>query len=113
MRRVGIDRYQEATANWSDGNEAGELRRYAAEAIERLSDDHDVLLSVARSCIQDQYWKCRMVGLGLIEQIGERGRELVQFVQPLVKDELPEIRRTDRERLEAVRGTFRTMKQLF
>ncbi len=83
---------QEATAHWSDRNEAGELRRYCAEAIERITDDHDLVLSVARACLQDSYWKCRMVGLGLIEQIGGRGRELLPLVRPLLNDELSEIR---------------------
>ena len=73
--------------------EAAELRRYAAEAIERLTDEPSVLLSVARACLQDRFWKCRMVGLGLVEQLGERGRELLPLVQPLVNDEVVENRR--------------------
>ena len=76
----------------TDQEEAGELRRYSAEAIERLTDDPAVLLSVARACLQDRFWKCRMVGLGLVEQLGERGRELLPLVQLLVTDEVAENR---------------------
>lgn len=75
-----------------DQEEAGELRRYSAEAIERLTDEPAMLLSLARGCLADRFWKCRMVGLGLVEQLGERGRELLPLVQPLLTDEVVEIR---------------------
>ena len=83
---------QEKADHWSDPNEAGELRRYAAEAVEWLTDDPDVLLFVARTCLRDRYWKCRMNGLGLLERLGERGQELLPVVQRLVGDEVAEIR---------------------
>jgi HEAT repeat protein len=76
----------------ADLEAAGELRRYSAEAIERLTDDPEVLLPVARASLQDRFWKCRMIGLGLVEQLGEGGRELLPFVQLLVNDETAEIR---------------------
>lgn len=31
-------------------------------AVERLSIDLDVLLTVARTCLQVPFWKCRMIG---------------------------------------------------
>ena len=81
----------EAFKQTADQEEAGELRRYAAEAIERLTDDPIVLLSVAHACLADRFWKCRMIGLGLVERLGEQGRELLPLVQLLVADEEAEI----------------------
>lgn len=79
-----------------DQPEADEFRSYAAEAIERLTDDIDVLTTVARHCLRDRFWKCRMRGLFLIERLLKRQPELrdglVPMIEPLVKDEVEEVR---------------------
>lgn len=46
-----------------DQPEADEFRRFAVEAVERLTDDSDVLTTVARHCVHDRAWECRMKGL--------------------------------------------------
>jgi HEAT repeat protein len=79
-----------------DKVDADGLRRSAAEAIERLTDDIDVLVTVSKHCLQDRFWKCRMHGLFLVERILKRQPDLrdgfVPLIEPLVKDELEEIR---------------------
>jgi HEAT repeat protein len=59
-----------------DHPEADELRSYAAEAIERLTDDTKVLTTVARRCLEDRYWKFRMHGLFLVERLIKRQPDL-------------------------------------
>ncbi len=68
----------------ADSPDADELRRCAAEAVEGLADDGDVLFAVARLCLIDPYYKCKLIGLGLIERLGERGAELRPLVERLV-----------------------------
>ena len=75
-------------------NDAGELRHRAAEAVERLTEDLGVLLPLARCCLEDRFWKCRLFGLGLVRRLGEQGRELLSLVKPLVNDEEAEIRQS-------------------
>ena len=72
------------------------MRSYAVEAVERLTDEIDVLTTVARHCLRDRFWKCRMRGLFLIERLLKRQPELrdglVPMIEPLVKDEVEEVR---------------------
>jgi HEAT repeat protein len=79
-----------------DEAEADELRSYAAEAIENLTGEMDVLLKVAQHCLQDRFGKCRMSGLFLIERLLNREpdlrRSFVPLIEPLVTDEVEEIR---------------------
>jgi HEAT repeat protein len=79
-----------------DQVEADELRSYAAEAIENLTGEMDVLLKVAQLCLRDRNWKCRMRGLFLVERLVQRQSELlrgfVPLIEPLVKDKSEEIR---------------------
>ena len=69
-----------------------ELRRCVAEAIEQLTSDTEILLQVARTCLVDRYFKCKLIGLNLKGRLGERGRELIPLVERLVQDELREVR---------------------
>lgn len=79
-----------------DQPDADELRSYAAEAVERLTDDIDVLTTVARHCLCDGFWKCRMKGLFLVERLLKKRLDLrdgfVAMIEPLVKDEVEEVR---------------------
>ena len=79
-----------------DQLEADEFRSYAAEAIERLTGDIDVLTTVAKSCLGDGFWKSRMRGLSLVERLFKRQPDLrdafVPLIEPLLRDELEEIR---------------------
>jgi HEAT repeat protein len=79
-----------------DQPEANELRCYAAETIEYLSGELDVLVIVAQHCLRDPFWKCRMKGLYLVERLIKRQPDLreglVPLIEPLMKDELEEIR---------------------
>jgi len=72
----------------ADSTDANDLRRCAAEAIVGLSDNGDVLLAVARLCLIDPYFKCKLIGLDLIEKLGERGAELRPLIERLVVDEV-------------------------
>jgi hypothetical protein len=76
--------------------EADELRSYAAEALERLTNETSVLTDVAQACLRDRFWKCRMHGLLLIERLLARRPELRDgfrpLVEPLLRDEVEEIR---------------------
>jgi hypothetical protein len=86
-----------------DQAEAGELRRYAAEAVERLANDIDVLMSVAEHCIVDTAWECRMQGLfiarRLLKRLPELRDDLVPLIEPLEEDETEEIREIARRLL--------------
>lgn len=82
-------RYLQSSSDQSDGQE---LRRCAAEAVEQLTNDPEVLMTLAQSCLSDRFYKCRLIGLNLVEKLGERGRELLSLVQSLVKDEVMEIK---------------------
>ena len=79
-----------------DQTEADELRSYAAEAIVNLISEMDVLLKLAQHCLVDRFWKCRMNGLLLVERLLTRQPDLrdslVPLVEPLVTDEVEEIR---------------------
>lgn len=68
--------------------EADELRRCAAEAVEALAEDGEVRFAVARLCLNDPYYKCRLVGLGLVEGLGERRAELLSLVERLIRDKV-------------------------
>jgi hypothetical protein len=74
-----------------DQGEADELRSYAAEAIERLTNDIDVLVIVAQHCRSDPFWKSRMHGLFLVERLLKRQPDLldgfVTLIEPLSEDE--------------------------
>ena len=76
--------------------EAGELRRCLAETVESLTDSFRVLVPLARRCLRDPHWRCRLHGLVLVDRLGERDRRLlpmlVQNVKPLLADEVEEIR---------------------
>jgi hypothetical protein len=73
-------------------SDADELRRCAAEAIESLTDDDDTLLSVARLCLMDQYFKCKLIGLSLAERLGDRWSELRPLVEQFIDDEVEDVR---------------------
>jgi HEAT repeat protein len=79
-----------------DQAEADEFRHYIAEAIERLTGDIEVLTTVARHCLRDRFWECRMKGLFIVEGLLKRQAEMrdrfVPLVEPLVKDEIEEVR---------------------
>jgi HEAT repeat protein len=79
-----------------DQPDADELRSHAVEAIERLTDNIEVLTTVAKHCLQDRCWKCRMRGLFLIERLLKRQPDLrdgfVPIIKPLVRDQNEEIR---------------------
>lgn len=64
--------------------DAEELRRCAAEAIESLTDDDNTLFEVARYCLADAYYKCNLIGLGLIQRRGEQKDDLLPLVERLV-----------------------------
>lgn len=94
LGRIGRDRngvvavllnVLEQTARSADTDE---LRRCAAEAVEALTDDGEVLFAVARICLIDSYYKCRLIGLGLVERLGDRRAELLPLVERLVRDEV-------------------------
>lgn len=73
-------------------SDADELRCCSAEAIEALTDDDDALLSVARLCLVDQFYKCKLIGLSLAERLGDQRPELRPLVEPLCDDEVEEVR---------------------
>jgi hypothetical protein len=79
-----------------DQPDADELRNHAVEAVERLTDEIDVLTTVAQRCVLDRNWKCRMHGLLLVERILKRQPDLrdsfVRLIEPLAKDKVAEIR---------------------
>ena len=89
-----------------DQDDAGELRRYSAEAIERLTDDIEVLTTVAQNCLRDRFRKCRMKGLFLAERLLKRQPDLrdgfVPLIEPLVKDGVEEIREEARRILDGL-----------
>ena len=76
--------------------DADELRRYSAEAIESLTESFRILVPLARRCLKDHFWKCRMHGLFLVERLSQRHRRLLPMllpnVEPLLDDELEENR---------------------
>lgn len=76
----------------ADQPDTDELRRYVAGAIEQLTSELDVLLQVARICLLDRFYKCKLIGLNLIGRVGENGRELIPLVERLVHGEMPEVR---------------------
>lgn len=84
----------------ADQPETDELRRCAAEAIEQLTSESDVLLQVARTCLQDRFFKCKLIGLNVIGRVGENGRELIPLVERLVHDEMLEVREEARSVLD-------------
>jgi HEAT repeat protein len=79
-----------------DQPEADVFRRFAAEAVERLTQDSDVLTIVARQCVHDRAWECRMKGLFIFERLLKRRPELrdglVPLIEALAGDEVEEIR---------------------
>jgi len=94
-----------------DQAEADEFRRYVAEAIERLTGDSDVLTNVARHCLRDRSWECRMKGLLIVEGLLKRQADLrvrfVPLIEPLVKDDVEEIRERARRFLDGSLGVIR------
>lgn len=91
-----------------DQAEADEFRRYVAEAIERLTGDIEVLTTVAQHCLRDRSWECRMKGLFIVEELLNRQAEMrdrfVPLIEPLVKDEIEEIRDRARRILDGSLG---------
>lgn len=92
-----------------DQDEADELRNYSAEAIENLTGELEVLAKVARYCLQDRYWKCRMRGVFIIERLLKRDPDLrdsfMSLIEPRVKDDLEEIREHARRITDAFEKT--------
>jgi HEAT repeat protein len=88
--------------------EADELRRWAAEAVESLTDSFRVLVPLARRCLKDRYWKCRLHGLLMVERLVQRERRLLPMLVPnvesLVSDEVEEIREVAGRVLEGFRA---------
>jgi hypothetical protein len=84
--------------------EADELRRWSVEAVESLTDSFRVLVPLARRCLQDRHWKCRLHGLNLVERLGERHRRLLSLlvpnVEPLMDDGVEENRAVARRIVE-------------
>jgi hypothetical protein len=89
-----------------DQVEANGLRHCSAEAIENLTGEMEVLMKVARYCLDDKDWKCRMRGLFLVERLLKRRPDLhdgfVPLIEPLVTDELEEIRDNARRILDGI-----------
>jgi len=87
-----------------DQAEANELRYYAAYAIENLTGEIDVLVTVARLCLADCHWTCKMLGLALAERIIKRQPDLrssfVPLIRPLSDDVIEEIRTAARQLLD-------------
>ena len=87
-----------------DKPEADELRSYAAEAVERLTNDIDVLMTVAHRCLADRDWQCRMKGLIIVKRLLKRHPELrgdlVPLIEPLLKDEVEGFREDARRFLD-------------
>lgn len=85
----------------ADHPDAGELRYRAAEAVESLTDSFRTLVPLARRCLADSYWKPRLYGLTLVERLGKRHRRLLEMlmpsVEPLLDDEMEEVRAFARE----------------
>jgi hypothetical protein len=81
---------------FKDQTDADELRSFAGESIERLTDDIDILSSVAKHFLKDSYWSCRMSGLFLVERLLKRQPDLregfLPLIQSLMTDEVGEIR---------------------
>jgi HEAT repeat protein len=80
----------------NDQPEADVFRCFAAEATERLTNEVAVLTTIACRCLVDRFWQCRMRGLFLAERLLKRQPDLrdrfVPLIQPLVTDEVEEIR---------------------
>jgi hypothetical protein len=76
--------------------EADEFRRFAVEAIENLTGELGVLVTVAQHCLRDRAWECRMKGLFIVERLIKRQPELrsafMPLIEALVSDEVEEIR---------------------
>lgn len=76
----------------------------AASAIENLTSELDVLLIVAQHCLVDRFWKCRVHGLFLAERLIKRQADLrdgfVSLIEPLLKDDVEEIREGARRVLD-------------
>jgi hypothetical protein len=92
----------------ADQIEACELRRCAAEAIELLTDSYRTLVPLARCCLGDRSWKCRLLGLQMVGRLGERHWRLllmlVPNVEPLVDDEVEEVREAARRIVDGSLG---------
>ena len=89
--------------------EADELRSYAVEAIENLTGEMDVLLTVTRYCLVDMNWQCRMKGLFLVERLLKRQPGLrdcfVPMVEQLTTDKVEEVREKARRMLDEFEGS--------
>jgi HEAT repeat protein len=87
-----------------DQADADELRSYAAEAIENLTGEADVLATVAQHYLADRDWECRMKGLLLTERLLKRQPDLLDgffpLIEPLMKDKVEEIREHARRILD-------------
>ena len=64
--------------------DACELRLGLVEAIEQLTDSFRVLVPLARRCLRDQHWKCRLHGVRLVEQLIRRERRVLPMLMPNV-----------------------------
>ena len=80
-----------------DQPEANESRYFAAESIERLTGEINVLTTIACRCLVDCFWQCRMRGLFVVERQPELRDSFVPIIELLVKDEVEEIRDLARE----------------
>lgn len=65
--------------------DACELRLRSVDAIECLSNSYRVLVPLARHCLRDKYWKCRLLGLELVERLIRRERRLQPLLMPNVE----------------------------
>lgn len=76
--------------------DAGELRLRSVETIEQLTDSFRVMVPLARRCLRDGYWKCRLAGLHSVEGLISRERRLLPVLMPnvevLLGDEVEEVR---------------------
>lgn len=107
LPRIGVDGDQavpvllEVLNETADQAEASELRYRAAEAVEAITDSLRTLVSLARRCLRDRFWKSRLFGLALVERLGKRDRRLLEMlmpnVGPLLDDEVEEINDFARE----------------
>jgi HEAT repeat protein len=86
--------------------EADQLRFYAADATENLTGEMDVLIKVAKHCLCDGFWKCRMRGVFLAERLLKRQPDpldgFVTLIEPHSKDEVAENRANARRILDGI-----------
>lgn len=82
-------------------SDAGELRLCLVQAIEQLTDSFRVRVPLARRCLSDRFWKCRLRGVRFVERLIRRERRLLPMLVPnveeLLLDEVVEVQEAARQ----------------